>query len=456
MMKKILAFALCLMMCFCALGETVRVMDPALDRETLSSRYGVTADENGEFTAAVYKAKAIETFFNAKIANYAGGGMLMFNVQVEGNFKTGVCYPVLRIVYASNAPLNAENVLFSVNGEVYRVTVASAVANAGRYRIETMKAYLDEEGFKLVESLKNAEKADITILGSDQYTQTAAKAKYYANQKLEISAECLSALNLPEGTPDFSAYDLKALSEKAFYARYGMDTKIEKVDTSLECEYTLDKIFFLAADNAPGATIRSVQELLKKNGFMVGAVGTQVTQDMISAVRNAQRYYGLAVTGYADAHLIQSLNENMPMQAQKEEKAARAYQYETDQIAFTINACYPAERVDTTMPGGSVSVSDKDNVFIVFDGEIASLAQKSLSLSWEVKAELVKDGKYLFPCAIYTQVQADSALSTTLGVLREGRLIIVCEIPGALSDMEGEWTLRIMEGDNAFEMNLVK
>lgn len=456
MIKKICVFFLAMMMCLTAFAANVEYASPALDREILSARYGVQADENGDFAAMSPKAKAIETYFMGKIASYAGGGMLMFNVQAEGNFETGISYPVLRVLYAGSAPLNANTVMFSVGGEVYAARVQSSVSNAGRYHLETMKAYLTEEGFRLVESLVNTQKANITILGSDQYTQAAEKAKYYGNTKLEISAECLSALTLPEGTPDFSAYDLQALSEKAFSAKYGKMTEIEKIDTALECEYALDKSFFLAADNAPSATIRAVQELLKQNGFMVGSTGTQVNADMISAVKTAQAYYGLDVTGYADARLIKALKENKPVEKSEEKAENAAFAYSTEQISFSVDAWYLAGRVDSTMPGGSVSVSDKDNVFVVFEGEIASKAIKSLSLSWEVKAELEKDGKYVFPCAVYTEMQAGSALSTTLGVLKEGRLVIVCEIPMEISQMDGEWTLKLSEGGNAFEMNLVK
>ena len=108
------------------------------------------------------------------------------------------------------------------------------------------------------------------------------------------------------------------------------------------------------------------------------------------------------------------------------------------------------------MPGGGVSVSDKDNVLLIFDGEIASHALKSLSLSWEIKAEVVKDGKYAFPCAIYTETQEGSVFSTTLGMLREGRLVIVCEIPETISDIDGEWTLNVSVGGEEFALNLSK
>lgn len=456
MMKKICCLILSVLLSACAFAESIPFADTALDQAALTARYGAVSDENGGFVAMSPKAKALETLFNGKIATYAAGGMLMFNAQVEGNFETGISFPVLRIVYAGGAALNADTVMFSVNGEVYALNVASSVTNYGRYRVETMKAYLNEEGFTLLDSLKNSDEAVITVLGNDQYTQEAKKAQFYASQKLEISAECLNALELPAGVPDYSDYDLQALSEKAFEAGYGRKTKIEKVDTAIDCGLQLDKTFFLAADNAPGATIKAVQDLLKKNGFMAGTTGTQMSNEMISAVKAAQGYYGLDVTGYADARLIRTLNENPSVQAKADENEAVVYAHMTDQISFNVNCWWLADRVETTYPGGGVYVSDSDNVFVVFDGEIASCALKSLSLSWEVKAELVKDGKYAFPCAVYTEVQAGSVLSTTLGVLREGRLIIVCEIPDVISEMDGEWTLKISESENEFELKLAK
>lgn len=456
MMKRMCALVAAVLMCMCAFAEEVPFADTALDRDALTARYAAVPDEKGDFVAMSPKARALETLFNGKIAAYAPTGMLLFNVQVEGNFETGISFPVLRIVYAGNAPLNVNAVMFHADGEVYTVSAASEVTNSGRFRVETMKAYLGEEGFALVNRLRNADDASVTLLGSDQYTQSCKKAQFYASQKLEISAECLTALELPAGVPDFGNYDLRALSEKAFYAKYGKNTKIEKMDTAVDCGLQLDKTFCLAADGAPGATIKAVQDLLKKNGFMAGTTGMQITADMVNAVKAAQGYYGLDVTGYADARLIQALTENKPVQKNAETDAEKAYAHATERISFSVNEWWLADRVETTYPGGGVGVSDRDNVFVVFDGVIASTAVKSLSLSWEVKAELVKDGKYAFPCSIYTEVQEGSTFSSTLGVLKEGRLVILCEIPDVISEMDGEWIVRISEGGNEFELKLAK
>lgn len=454
-MKKTVALILMMMMCITAFAAGVPFAATQLDKAILTERYGAAIEENGDFAVSSVKAKAIENLFNGKIATYAAGGMLMFNVQVEGNFNTGVSFPVLRVVYAGSSPLNANTVMFNVGGNVYAARVWSTVTNYGRYRIETLKAYLTKDGFELVNALKKASKAEITVLGNDQYTQVAEKTAFYASQKLEISAECLSAMEMPMGTPDFASYELKALSEKAFEAKYGAGTKVEKVKNE-KCALTLDKTFGLAADNAPTATIKAVQDLLKKNGFFVGTTGMQMTGEMIAAVKAAQGYYGFDVTGYADAKLINALSENAKMAEIKAENEEISYAHASSLISFNVNSWWLAGRVETTVPGGGVSAADQDNVLLIFDGEIASHALKSLSLSWEIKAEAVLDGKYVFPCAIYTETQDGSVFSTTLGMLREGRLVIISEIPDSVSDMNGEWTLNVSVGGEEFVLQLTK
>lgn len=457
MMKKTIVFILMMILaCASAFSEGIPFCDKQLDEAVLTERYGVKADENGDFAAASVKVQAIEKLFYGKIMTYAASGMVMYNVQVEGNFDTGICYPVLRVLYAGNAPLNANTVMFNVDGEVFSVRVSSSVESYGRSKVETMKAYLSEDGFALIRLMKSADKAEITILGDDQYTQTAEKAKFYTSPKLEIAAECLSAMELPVGTPDFAAYSLSALGEKAFAAKYGGETKVEKKNAARECAYALDPVFGLAADKAPQATIKAVQELLKSNGFYVGTTQTQMNADMIASVKAAQGYYGFDVTGYADADLINALSNNAGMADVAKEEKSVSYAHSCDQISFSVNAWWLADKCETTVPGGGVSASDSDNVLLIFDGEIASHALKSLSLSWEVKAEVVKDGKWTFPCAMYTEAQGGSVFSSTLGMLREGRLVIVCEIPETVSAMDGEWVLNVSAGGEVFALPFSK
>lgn len=457
MIKKLAAVLMAMaLLCACACAQEIPFADTGLDEEVLYARYGAQADETGFFVAMTPKAKAIEKLFNGKIMTYAAGGMLMFNVQVEGNYETGISYPVLRVVYAGSAPLNAECVMISAGGETYRITAACETASYGRYRVETMKTYLSQEGLEMISAVRNAGGADITILGSEQYTQSAKTADYYTSQKLEISAECLSALELPLGTPDYRTYSLAELGESAFIAKYGKQTRIQKTDNSLECAYALDKTFGLAADNTPGATIKAVQELLKENGFLMGTATTLVNADMISAVKAAQSYYDLTVTGYADAQLIECLIGHAPMAETKPDSPETQYAHETENIAFNVNAWWFADRAETTVPGGGVSVSDRDNVLMVFDGDIASYALSGVSLSWEVKAEAVLDGMWAFHASMYVETQEGTVLSTTLGMLREGRLLVTCEVPAHLMDRAGEWVLKISAGGQEFELALTK
>lgn len=456
-MKKpvLLVFMFVLFVSFSAYAQ-IPYADTDLDFELMAARLGVTKDENGDFTACDIKAQAIENLFYDKIATFAANGMMMFSAAVEGNADTGISYPVLKILYAGPSALNVRYAVFAVDEDRFDVRVTSSVQNVGRYRVETMKAYLTDTGFEMLERIKNAGTVSIALLGDDMYVQKAEKAKFYASQKNEIAAECLDALNMPVGAPDYTVYDLDEIAENAFIAKNGAKTEILVRKVNAVSEYPADKTFGLFGDGAPAASIRSVQELLKGNGFMTGMPATTVSNAMIKAVRSAQAYYGLSVTGFADAALVNALSGERVPAALEKENEKHEYALNADKVAFSIDKWWHAKNAETTVPGAGVKVSDKDNIFMVFDGEIASYALNGLSLSWELKAECILDGKWTFPVSVYVETQGGEAFSTTLGVRRQGRLVMTCEIPETLVSEPGEWTIKVMVGDWEHEMKLVK
>lgn len=456
-MKKLVAFLMmiALMGVFSANAQ-VPFADTGLNFERMEARLGVTADENGDFVAKSIKAQALENLFYEKIGNYAATGAVMFCVQVEGNRETGIAYPVLNILYAGSPALNTRYAVFAIGEDRYDVRVSSSAINMGRYRVETMKAYLTDAGFEMIKRMANENKISVALLGDNMYVQTAEKVKFYASVKNEIAAESLDALALPLGAPDYSDYPLGDIAQKTFEAKYGVETEITVSKVNEASAYELDKTFGLAGANVSAASVRDIQELLKKNGFMAGTTATTVNEGMIKAVRSAQAYYGLPVTGFADAKLINALSDGRAAAGFEEADEAAEYALDAGNVQLTLDKWWYAKRAETTIPGGGVTVSDKDNIFMVFDGSIASYATSGMSLSWEVKAEAVLEDKWAFPVSIYVEAQGGETLSTTLGVRRAGRLVMTCEIPEALMNEEGEWVIRIMVGDWTHEAKLLK
>ena len=454
-MRKVLALALVMLLAFAACAETaVPFAGKGVDMQAVEMQTGAVYRADGGYSAVSYEANALIRLFYEKIPTYAGGGMIYAYASLEGNRDTGVCYPCLNVLYAGPTALNAEYVMFAFDNVRYDVRVSSSVSQNGRYKVETMKAFLTSEGLEMLEKLNGAEKADVTVLGSDQYRQLLDTKASYANQKNELGGKSLSALALPIGAPDFSGYRLTDLALEAFENAYGIETVYSVCDLSVKSAIEGDRVFGLIADGASAVSIRAMQELLVKKGFMAGAVTSTVTHGMISSVKSAQAFFALPETGYADAKLISLLSaDEMVYKPSSDEKAEIGKLIGNDNISMNISSWWTAARVETTVSGGGVSVSDKNNVFIAADGYVKSNALKNLSLSWEVTAEMVLDGKWSFPANLYVETQAGEALSANLGMLYEGRLIVTCEVPLNAAD-SGEWVLMIHEGADTFEFAL--
>ena len=453
-MRKILAFVLVFAFAFFACAEIgVPYAGKGADMKTVEILNGNTYQADGSYTAVSFETSALIRLFQDKIATYAGGGMVYAYVSLEGNRDTGICYPCLNILYAGSSALNAEYVMFVVGDVRYDVRVSSSVKQHGRYKVETMKAFLSEEGLEMIEKLNGAEEADITILGSDQYRQTLDTTANYASQKYELAGKSLSGLRLPSAAPDFDAYALSDLAETAFEKTYGIETVYAVSNPGEKCAIQTDKVFGLIADGASTVSIRAMQELLVKKGFMAGTATTAVNAGMITSVKNAQAYYGLPETGYADAKLVNLLNAGEAAVGSAQEEASFEASCENGNIALSVDRWWTAKRVETTVPGGGKSVSDKSNVFMIADGYVKSSAVKNLSLSWEVTCEMVLDGKWTFPANLFVETQAGEAFSANLGMLSEGRMVIVCEVPENAVDA-GDWALVIREGADTFEFSL--
>ena len=456
-MKKILVLVLALMLAFSASAQQVPFAGEGADKALMDVQKGVAYAADGSFSAKTYEAEALVNLFYEKLVNYAGGGMLYMYVSLDGNVNTGVCYPCLNVLYAGAEALEAEYVMIALEGVRYEFPVSSEVKANGRYKVETLRAFLTAEGLEMVETLKKAEKANITLLGKDQYTQLLDAKANFANQKNGLGAKSLSALELPMGAPDFSAYSLLDLAYDAFESKTGVACaySVKKIDE--ECSIRTETVFGLIADGANAASIRQAQELLIQKGFLAGVSGTVVNAPMISAVKSAQAYFGMNETGYADAELINRLSaEEMTCAVKTEKNEKIVYDYETEDLAIAIDRWWIAKKAETTVPGASVGVSDKSNVLIVLDGSVKSNAVKNLSLAWEISGEMVLNNKWSFPVNLYNEVQNGEALSATLGMLCENRLLVTCEVPEAALEREGGWVLKIRSGADTFEFELNK
>ncbi len=453
-MKKILA--VCLAACLfisSAFALELERADTGADFAALKNACGYTVDANGDFFATNDKGAALEDLFSERLAAYASAGIVYFRLETHGNVNTGVCYPVLKIVYASQTPLNTRAVSFALNGSRYDFAVSRASQSIGRVRAETLTVFLDSDGLLFVNELSAAAKFGISLMGDGQFTLNAEKRQTYATPRLELAAESAGALTLADGSPDFADYPFFAQANAVYLNKTGIEPEMSKASISEKCAVTLDDEFGLLGDGSRGASVRDVQKLLCDSGFLAGSEGATVTEEMRAAVRRAQARYGMIQTGYADAALINALGT--PAQAVREATSELTYECESAEIMFSLDRWWTANAVSTSVPLEIKARASKDNSLIIADGFIKSVHTDALSLSWEVTAEITYAEKWTFPAFLYCETDAGEKLSTTLGILQKSRLICVCEVPEYLLDAPADWKLKISAGDKSFEYELI-
>ncbi len=452
-MKKLLAvcLALCLIMSS-AFAMELEYADTGIDRYALKTACGYTVDANGDFSATNQKGAALADLFSDKLTTYAGAGVVYFRLETHGNIDTGICYPVLKIVYASQTPLNTRAASFAVNGARYDFAVSRASQSIGRVRQETLTVFLDADGLAFIKELSDAQKFGISLMGDEQFTLTAEKRQTYANPRLELAAESAKALTLADGSPDFSDYPFTELARAAYTSKTGVEPKMNKSDISEQCSVALDAEFGLLGDDSRGASVREIWKQLCAAGFLAGPESATVTDEMRAAVRRAQAHYGFIQTGYADAALINALGT----QAEREQKAVsdESYACKSEEIMFTLDRWWTANAVSTSVPNEVKARTSKDSKLIIADGIIKSVHTEALSFSWEIKAEMTYNEKWTFPAFLYCETDAGEKLSTTLGILQKSRLICVSEIPEYLLETKADLKLKITIGGATFEYTL--
>ncbi|MBQ3079700.1 MAG: peptidoglycan-binding protein [Clostridia bacterium] len=453
-MKKFIAVLFVLIMCLnCALAEEALRAYPSPDFDGLSAHYGFEISETGDYTVMSAKANAVEAFFYDRAAAIGGNGLAAFYTALEGSAESGICYPVLKVMHASAKGNDTRYVSFALDGVRYDFSCAAQKAKAGRFTVEELTVFLGSDGMRFIEKLGASDMAAIALYGSDMVVFEAEKRDTYANPKSELLGESLSALKLPEGSPDFGDYAFWTEAEEMFMYASGAKIAFESVHMNMEAAIEPDEDFAVIGKGAKGASIKEMQTLLKDKGYYQAALTTAVNALMIEAVKCAQMEAGLLPTGFGDVRLIAFLNGETVTNEEMGE-AETEYDFVSKDAKLSVDRWWTAKSVAATVPQSRISVSDEGNIFLIADGRIESAALQAIALSWEAEAKLTYNGAWVFPAAIYAEAQNGKAFSQTLGMLSRTRLVIVSEVPEYLSEEEGEWKLTIQIGADEFDMML--
>lgn len=439
-------------------------LSPIKDRDAF-----VYASETGAWSYLPDRAQAaLDAVANDYVRGYTGAGTLMFNVSLEGNALSNTCMPVLNMYLIGSAEIGAQAASMLVNGVRYDFEVTSEVIDIEGYRAELMRAPLNADGIAMLRALNGAEEYGVMLHGLKKSYSAAIKldGDYdTAREKLQAASAdcCLQALDVCDALgAGAGAQDMIGEWERA----NAMTCAYATVELAAQptVELGLDENFALLSTGDSSEDVRSLQQLLCDSGYMFVNPTSRYNQHTRSAVLRAQKALGFVPTGSADAALIAALESGVDaddlVESEPDADVASVEAGDTEAEAGVLYEIADVARVsiDAYRFAGSVkpsagaaeaalTVSDRDNTLLLFEGELTSLAAAEVDVSWDYTAVATLDGRYSYECTMYVEQDAGAKFGSTLLPLGGGRLIVAAEIPAAAAQHAGEWTLTLTFGD---------
>lgn len=413
----------------------------------------VMDNETGKWSVHAYQADALlDRFWNFGIKN--SSFTAVFHLAAEGDMRTGVWTPVLRVYAIDGETINARAVSLMVNGQRCDFAASSAQVRNGRYSAECITVPLNAEGLQFVLGMQQAEEAAVRLIGDEVYTVSLNRSAATGRRALE--AESLSQLThgvalLNElGVEEYRLWDLSA---DAWEREYGYRPAVTtgSVGETLKGAALTDEMGMVLPDITSDAA-QAAQNLLAQYGFLSGEITRKFDENAVAAVLRAQKYLGRVPTGCFDEALAQAMAEGRRTETADEmalQQLGSAAQIGLERYWFARGVSASAN------PDTLRSVANADNVFLVADGLINSLSAQEMHLFVEMKASVVYNGQYAYQAELVCEGSKGTSLDTLLLPLAQTRLMIYAEIPAALAaDEAAQWSIVLEHGGESLAIDL--
>lgn len=453
----------------CAQAELPRLA-PMADIEAFEIYEAFARDEaTGEWSLVPNEAQAVlDAVANDYVNGYRSSGTVFMCVTLAGNELEASALPTLNIYMVGNTEIGATAASLMIGGTRYDFEVTSEVIDLNGNRAELMRAPLDADGVAMLELLASADEFAVVLHGPLRaYEKEVELDGDYRNAREEVQAASVSCiargLELWSGLGGQSdaliARWERDTGLKCAFAATPIEADVEVGDIDIRDDYGLIK----AGDSS--SAVRRLQQLLCETGYMYVDPTSRFSNQTRAAVARAQRELGLIPTGSADAQLIRLLTSDAAPQAsapapEEPEAIVDAGAGEIDADAGTtyeiagvarvrMDGYRFAARISPSLGGdaSALTVSDAGNEFIAFFGDILSLAPAQTDLSWDYSAALELDGKYAYECSLTAECDGGAAFGSALLPLGGGRFVAYAEVPAALAQQGGEWTLMLTLGE---------
>ena len=378
--------------------------------------------------------------------NLLNDGVLLWQLRLAGNAKTGTLAPALEFALVAREPFGVRAVSVIVDGKRYDCAVRAEAAPFGGTSAERFLAPLDETTLSLPEAIAAAGQVTILVHGSARnYVCNAARgADGGVRERLE--GQCLDCLRLGAElsglrAAEYHLWDLTA-------AEAGGAPLWSAVDLSAESEYAslLPGPGRTLSAGVRGDATSEAQRLLRANGFFAGADEQPYGPKTAAAVARAQRYFGLAETGSVDEALLACLN-GAPARSAAEEEQPALEPLSTARIGLKRWWCAGSVSATKAAAGvGTLECADAANRFLVAEGLLQNAGAAELGLGWQLTARAILDGEYAYDCAVRVEKGSGDGFLSTLTPLGEGRLLLLAEIPAGALEAAGSIAVEVSLG----------
>lgn len=479
MKKWFIALAMLITLALCcpvAMAGNLSLNAMPYSLDSIETYSGFSLDEStGEWSLSSNQALAmLDEVQTGALKGYSSKGNCFFELSVSGNEKSGWLQPMLTLYFVGSNRMEPSAVSFLVDGTRYDLAVFSEEAAIGEQTVERMQAPLDMEGLALMEKLTQAEEVKLRLHGNKTYSTTLkAKVSSSANARTQVESASLKTLE-----PILAALDTLNISE---YDRWAENAEIWEQKTNQKPMLTQTVVADQTVqENAPkltsgwgmltvgdsGSSVRSLQKSLGQEGYLVDFDGSRYDKLTRKAVMRYQQLNGLLPTGSADQQTVNLLFGAMPEtqasepEASTERIALAAGEnlaqgdliYEAkDVAAISLEQCELARQVSPSGAidaAGAVGVTNSDNLLFIARGTIQNLGSEELNFYFQLPATLIYDGKYSFTCTLQCEADGGSRFETSILPMAQADLVVTAEIPEALLNQTGDWSLSFTLGES--------
>ena len=448
MMKKLLVCLLMVLLMACAYAdEKVPSANVPVDYTALERYVAYSMNEaTGAWTVHTNEADALLDWFweDGNRQNEA----VIFYLEVSGDADTTVITPALKAMYIGPKRVEATSVSILLNEKKrYDFAGATRQVTRGSKTAEETTFPLNQQAMEFITALSGAKSVRIRLMGRDVDTTVADSGDSATFAKMAFTsvtgAAAAKKLVAAVGLNEYALWDYTA----AVWEQQGIPClyKAGNVQKTV-LDTTLRDAFGMILVDDSGTVVTNAQKLLISAGFMAGKTEKTMTSRVVTAVRRAQRHYGLVETGAIDATLVSKLSSGTA------NKTAQAPVFAGtpigERVEVSLTRYWVAGAVNAKKGTQADRLPDKtDNMLLVVNGKIRNTHDAALRLGVEVRAEMVCNGKYRFHAMVVCESSGATKLDSQLIPGAAADVLIYAEVPQYLAeDADAVWTLELSAG----------